>query len=259
MSYIRRVDRGQQQLLPPSVEEYVPANAPVRLVDAFADKLDLASPGFDRAEPAATGRPPCDPRDLVRLYPDGYLERVRSSRRLEAEAARNLEVIWLLRRVRPDFETMADFRKDNRSCFKRVFREFNLLCRTLELFGAELVAIDGAKFKGSTVPSVTAAPSRWPNWSDPLTNAAGNTRAGWTPRTPRWQTRPPHRRDQGCAIDASITRRTSPPKQSSPVSPRSHEGARRFSRSLSRSWLHGNTSWMVRAPRSFFGKRTREC
>jgi transposase len=152
MSYIEGVDRGQQQLLPPSVEEYVGENAPVRFIDAFVEKLDVASLGFERAEPAETGRPPYNPRDLLKLYLYGYLQRVRSSRRLEAEALRNLEVIWLLRGLRPDFKTIAEFRREHRAAFKGVFKEFNLLCRKLELFGAELVAIDGAKFKAVNSP-----------------------------------------------------------------------------------------------------------
>lgn len=152
MSYVQGVDRGQDHLLPPRVEEYVADNAPVRFIDAFVDGLDLGALGFERARPAGTGRPPYDPRDLLKLYGYGYLNRVRSSRRLEAEATRNLEVIWLLRGVRPDFKTIADFRKDNRACFKGVFKAFNLLCRKLELFGAELVAIDGAKFKAVNSP-----------------------------------------------------------------------------------------------------------
>ena len=152
MSYMEGVDRAQEHLLPPSVEDYVPAEAPVRFIDAFVDELDLAGLEFARARPAETGRPGYHPRDLLKLYLYGYLHRIRSSRRLEAEAARNLEVIWLLRSLRPDFKTIADFRKDNRACFKGVFKAFNLLCRKLELFGAELVAIDGAKFKAVNSP-----------------------------------------------------------------------------------------------------------
>ena len=152
MSYIQGVDRGQEQLLPASVEDYVAANAPVRFIDAFVAGLDLAALGFERAQPAATGRPGYQPHDLLKLYLYGYLHRVRSSRRLEAEATRNLEVIWLLRALRPDFKTIADFRRANRGCFKGVFKTFNLLCRKLELFGAELVAIDGAKFKAVNSP-----------------------------------------------------------------------------------------------------------
>lgn len=152
MSYIRGVDRGQSQLLPPSFEEYVAENAPVRVIDGFVDTLNLEELGFKRTQAEPTGRPAYDPRDLLRLYVYGYLNRVRSSRRLEAESGRNLEVMWLLRGLRPDFKTIADFRKDNRQCFKGVFRAFNLLCRKLELFGAELVAIDGAKFKAVNSP-----------------------------------------------------------------------------------------------------------
>jgi len=149
MSYLRGPDRSQVQLLPACVEDYVAANAPARFIDAYAEGLDFAALGFTHAQPKETGRPPYHPADLLKLYLYGYLHRVRSSRRLEAEAARNLEVVWLLRGVRPDFKTIADFRKDNRAAFKPLFKDFNLLCRSLDLFGAELVAIDGSKFKAS--------------------------------------------------------------------------------------------------------------
>jgi transposase len=152
MSYIAGADRNQTQLLPASVEEYVEAEAAVRVIEAFVMGLDVATLGFGRAQPAATGRPAYAPQDLLKLYLYGYLHRIRSSRRLEAEASRNLEVMWLLRTLRPDFKTIADFRRDNRACFKGVFRTFNLLLRKLELFGAELVAIDGAKFKAVNSP-----------------------------------------------------------------------------------------------------------
>jgi transposase len=149
MSYFRGPDREQVQLLPASVEEYVPEESQVRFIDAFVEGLDLAALGFARAQPANTGRPPYHPADLLKLYLYGYLQRIRSSRRLEAEAGRNLELIWLLRGVKPDFKTIADFRKDNRGAFKPLFKQFSLLCRRLGLFGAELVAIDGSKFKAS--------------------------------------------------------------------------------------------------------------
>lgn len=151
MSYICGVDRHQVQLLPPSVEEYVEAEASVRAIDAFVAGLDLRALGFDSG-PADTGRPGYAPADLLRLYAYGYLNRIRSSRRLEAETHRNLEVIWLLRGLRPDHWTIAAFRREHRARFKAVLREFNLLCRKLELFGAELVAIDGAKFKAVNSP-----------------------------------------------------------------------------------------------------------
>ena len=149
MSCLRGPDRSQVQLLPACVEDYVGDNAPARFIDAYAEGLDFAALGFTRAQPKETGRPPYHPADLLKLYLYGYLHRVRSSRRLEAEAARNLEVVWLLRGVRPDFKTIADFRRDNRAAFKPLFKDFNLLCRRLDLFGAELVAIDGSKFKAS--------------------------------------------------------------------------------------------------------------
>ena len=158
MSFHKGPDRWQTQLLPPCLEDYVAANAPVRFIDVFVDGLDLKELGFQRTEPSATGRPPYDPGDLLKLYVYGYLNRIRSSRRLEAEAKRNLELLWLLRSITPDFKTIADFRKDNRACFKGVLKQFNLLCRKLDLFGAELVAIDGSKFKAHNNPkrSLTA-------------------------------------------------------------------------------------------------------
>ena len=122
----------------------------MRFIDAFVEQLDLSELGFERAVAAETGRPGYRPADLLKLFVYGYLQRIRSSRRLEAEAERNLEVIWLLRGLRPDFKTIADFRKANRAAFKGVLRELNLVCRKLNLFGAELVAIDGAKFRRST-------------------------------------------------------------------------------------------------------------
>src|SRR5437667_7649731 len=147
MSYQRGPDRSQVQLLPPCLDDYVPGDSPVRFIEAFVEGLDFKALGFQHAQPAETGRPAYDPADLLKLYLYGYLNRIRSSRRLEAEAARNLEMMWLLRNLRPDFKTIADFRKDNRGAFKPLFKQFNLLCRKLELFGAELVAIDGSKFK----------------------------------------------------------------------------------------------------------------
>ncbi len=153
MSYQQGLDRSQAQLLPPCLDDYVTADSPVRFIEAFVETLDLQELGFRRTEPAETGRPAYDPADLLKLYLWGYLNRIRSSRRLEAESRRNLEVLWLLRTLHPDFKTIADFRKDNRPCFKGVFKHFNLLCRQMGLFGAELVAIDGSKFKAVNSPT----------------------------------------------------------------------------------------------------------
>ncbi len=147
MNYIAGSDRSEVLLLPEALEDYLGAENPVRFIDAFVGQLDLAKAGFTKAQLNETGRPPYDPGDLLRLYLYGYLNRVRSSRGLEREAARNLEVIWLLRKLRPDFKTIADFRKENAAGIKAVGREFTLLCRKLELFGGELVAIDSTKIK----------------------------------------------------------------------------------------------------------------
>ena len=128
MHHIQGCDRDQTLLLPNSVADYIGPDNPVRFVEAFVDQLDLQEAGFCRVKPKETGRPGYDPADLLKLYIYGYLNRVRSSRRLEAETRRNLEVIWLLRGLTPDFKTIADFRKDNRGAFKPVFRQFVLLC-----------------------------------------------------------------------------------------------------------------------------------
>ena len=134
-------------LLPESVDDYVGPENPVRFIDAFVDGLDLTAAGFIRVAPQGTGRPGHAPKDLLKLYVYGYLNRVRSSRRLEAEAHRNIEVIWLLRHLKPDFKTIADFRRENRGAFRPIFRQFVLLCRQLDLFGRELLAVDGARIK----------------------------------------------------------------------------------------------------------------
>ena len=147
MAHIVGHDRSQALLLPESLDDYVGPDNPVRFIDAFVDGLDLAAAGFARAEAKATGRPGYAPADLLKLYIYGHLNRVRSSRRLEAETHRNVEVIWLLRHLRPDFKTIADFRRDNRSAFRPVFRQFVLLCRQLDLFGRELLAVDGTRIK----------------------------------------------------------------------------------------------------------------
>ena len=152
MSYIEGPAREQQFLFPESIEDYITEENPVRFIDAFVEGLDLAAAGFERSVPASTGRPGYAPGDLLKLYIYGYLNRVRSSRKLERECGRNVEVMWLLRKLRPDYKTIADFRKDNRQAFKAVFKAFNLLCREMGLFGGELIAVDGSKFKGVNNP-----------------------------------------------------------------------------------------------------------
>src|SRR3984957_20048695 len=147
MPHISGYDRSQTLLLPESVDEYVGPENPVRFIDAFVDGLDLTSAGFARVASNVTGRPGYAPKDLLKLYVYGYLNRIRSSRRLEAETHCNIEVIWLLRHLKPDFNTIADFRRDNRNAFRPVFRQFVLLCKQLDLFGRELLAVDGTRIK----------------------------------------------------------------------------------------------------------------
>jgi transposase len=146
MNHRTGLDRSQTLLFPERLEDYIGAENPVRFLDAFVASLDLHALGFAKARCANTGRPPYDPAILLKLYLYGYLHRVRSSRLLEAECQRNVEVLWLLGKLAPDFKTIADFRKDNLKPLKAVARQFTLLCRKLELFGGELLAIDGSKF-----------------------------------------------------------------------------------------------------------------
>jgi transposase len=146
MNHRSGLDRSQTLLFPERLEDYIAAENAVRFLDAFVASLDLHTLGFAKSRCAETGRPPYDPAALLKLYLYGYLHRVRSSRSLEAECQRNVEVIWLLGKLTPDFKTIADFRKDNLQPLKAVARQFTLLCRKLELFGGELLAIDGSKF-----------------------------------------------------------------------------------------------------------------
>jgi transposase len=147
MRYIEGCDRRQALLLPERVDDYVDENNPVRVIEAFVDKLNLIDLGFDRATPAETGRPAYHPATLLKLYIYGYLNRVPSSRRLEREAQRNLELVWLLGHLAPDFKTIADFRRDNGAAIRATCRQFVLLCRSMGLFSEALVAVDGSKFK----------------------------------------------------------------------------------------------------------------
>jgi transposase len=145
--FVQGLDRGQATLLPECLEDWIDADNPVRVIDAFVDALDLSEIGFAGVEPAATGRPSYHPSALLKLYIYGYLNRVQSSRRLEREAGRNLEVLWLLRRLAPDHKTIADFRKDNGPALRKVCARFVELCREMGLLATASVAIDGSKFK----------------------------------------------------------------------------------------------------------------
>jgi transposase len=147
MGYIKGEERTQSILFPESIDDYIGEDNSVRVIEEYVEQLDMKELDFKKAVCSFTGRPPYNPKDLLKLYLYGYLNRIRSSRRLEHEATRNIEVIWLLKKLKPDFKTIADFRKDNKKALKLVFREFSKLCDEWELYGKELVAIDGSKFR----------------------------------------------------------------------------------------------------------------
>src|SRR5215470_2015894 len=145
MAHVSGQSRYQATLFPELLDEVIAADNEVRVIDAFVVSLDMVGLGFSKVEAAATGRPPYDPCDLLKLYVWGYLNRVRSSRRLEREAGRNVELFWLISRLAPDFKTIADFRRDHPRAIIAVCRAFTRFCREQSLFGAELLAIDGTK------------------------------------------------------------------------------------------------------------------
>jgi transposase len=145
--FIEGENRFQSTLFPESLEDYIAEDNSIRVVDAFVDKLKLKELGFDRAEPSDTGRPGYLPSTMLKIYIYGYLNRIQSSRRLERESYRNVELIWLTGRLMRSFKTIADFRKDNRKAIRRVCTEFVGVCRAFDLYSATLVAIDGSKFK----------------------------------------------------------------------------------------------------------------
>jgi transposase len=142
--FVEGLDRAQGTLFPERLEDWISEDNPVRVVDVFVDELDLGGLGFGRVEPQATGRPGYHPCVLLKLYIYGYLNRVQSSRRLEREAGRNVEVMWLTGRLAPDHKTIADFRKDNGPAIRAVCSQFVALCRQLDLFAEASVATDGA-------------------------------------------------------------------------------------------------------------------
>ena len=147
MAYIKGSDRRQRVLFPDCIDEYVEADAPVRLFDAFVDRLKMDELGFIRSTPAETGTPGYDPRGLLKLYIYGYFYQVRSSRKLARECKCNVEVMWLLSKLTPDFRTISDFRKDNKEAITKVYKEFNKFCMRLKLFSKSYISIDGSKFK----------------------------------------------------------------------------------------------------------------
>src|SRR5437867_13082727 len=147
--FIDGADREQSTLFPECVEDWIGEDNPVRVIDVFVDELDLAELGFGGVAPEATGRPSYHPSTHLKLYIYGYLNRVQSSRRLEREAGRNVEVMWLLRRLVPDHKTIADFRKDNGKALRKVCARFVELCREMGLLTRASVTIDGSKFKAA--------------------------------------------------------------------------------------------------------------
>ena len=145
--FVEGEDRRQGVLLPEYLDDYVAEDNPVRVVDVFVDELDLGALGFAGVTPKATGRPAYHPGVLLKIYVYGYINQIASSRRLEREAQRNVEMMWLTGRLAPDFKTIADFRKDNGPAIRAACRQFIALCRRLDLFAHAVAAIDGSKFK----------------------------------------------------------------------------------------------------------------
>jgi transposase len=145
--FVEGESRNQISLLPQCLDDFISEDNPVRVIDAFVEELDLHNLGFEAAQPAATGRPSYHPAILLKIYIYGYLNRIQSSRRLEREAQRNVELMWLTSRLAPDFKTIADFRRDNGEGIRNVCRQFVVLCRDLKLFSQAIVAVDSSKFK----------------------------------------------------------------------------------------------------------------
>jgi len=187
--FVAGADRSQSTLLPESLDDWVDESNPVRVIDAFVDALNVAELGFDGVEPAATGRPSYHPSSLLKLYIYGYLNRVQSSRRLEREAGRNVEVMWLLGRLAPDHKTIADFRKDNGGAIKKVCARFVELCRRMGLLLKASVAIDGSKFK--------AVNNRDKNFTSAAAQAIGRERIAVSEPAR-------HRRSAGSVGDADV-------------------------------------------------------
>ena len=159
--FIEGTDRSQSTLFPESLEDWIEEDNPVRVIDVFVNELDLGGLGFGGVAPEITGRPSYHPSVLLKLYIYGYLNRVQSSRRLEREAGRNVEVMWLTCRLVPDHKTIADFRKDCGSAIQQVCVQFVELCRQIGLLTTASVAIDGSALKPSTLTKRTSPAERW--------------------------------------------------------------------------------------------------
>jgi len=149
MAFIKGIDRNQKIMFPEYIEDYIKEDNPIKIIDEYVDTLDFKQMGFTKSEEFRPGAPGYHPNTLMKVYLYGYINGIRSSRKLEIEANRNMEAIWLLRRLQPDFKTIADFRKENRSNLLKVFKDFSLLCKELGLYGEKLIAIDGTKIKAN--------------------------------------------------------------------------------------------------------------
>ena len=147
MSFIKGIDRNQKIMFPEYIEDYISEDNPIRVIDEYVDTLNFEKLGFTKTKEFRRGAPGYHTSTILKLYIYGYIYTIRSSRKLESETKRNIEVIWLLRKLEPDFKTIADFRKDNKSSLKKVFKDFTLLCKQLELYGETLIAVDGTKIK----------------------------------------------------------------------------------------------------------------
>ncbi|MDI6736840.1 MAG: transposase [bacterium] len=155
MGYVHGIHRRQANLFPAMLDDYITEDNPVQFIDVFVDSLDLAALEFKYSLLASSGRPPYNPKDMLKLYIYGYLNRIRSSRRLEKESQRNIELMWLLKKLTPDHKTIANFRKDNKKAIKNVVGKFIAFCKKLDMFGGELISVDGSKF------NLKSASSQW--------------------------------------------------------------------------------------------------
>src|SRR5215203_1497697 len=218
--FVQGQERSQGTLFPACLDEYISDDNPVRVIDVFVEELDLRALGFGSVIPQVTGRPAYHPAALLKIYIYGYLNRVPSSRRLERETQRNLELMWLIGRLMPDFKTIADFRRHNGPAIRAACAQFIVLCRKLNLFTRAVVALDGSKFKAVnnrdknfTVAKVAkprwpsassrsrpASPATWPLWIAPTGRIARRLR----PRQPASR-----RRLRACAGQCSLSRRCS--------------------------------------------------
>jgi len=147
--YKKGGDRNQLSLLPMSFDDMIPESAEVRALEVIIDKMDIRSLGFTNCVTKPTGRMPYDPVDMFKLYAYSYFNGIRSSRKIERECSRNIELMWLIGGLKPDFKTIADFRKDNKNQIKAAFLKFTMICSGLGLTGKEIIAVDGSKFRAS--------------------------------------------------------------------------------------------------------------